>query len=53
MLATCPPSIARVHRSLASALVNIMAYINQLEGISNLKEMQDQYCRQANIAKYY
>ena len=39
MLTTCPPLIARVHLSLVSALVDIMAYINQLEGISNFKEM--------------
>ena len=29
MSATCPPFIARVQRSLASVLLNIMAYINQ------------------------
>ena len=40
MSATCPSSIARVHRSLESVLINKLAYINQLEGISNLKEMQ-------------
>ena len=34
MSATCFPFIVRVHQRL----VNIMAYINQLEGISNLKE---------------
>ena len=40
MSATCPPLIVRVHRSMDSTLVYIVAYINQLEGISNLEEMQ-------------
>ena len=48
MSATCPPSIARVHRSLASTLVDIMCYINQLEGISTLSDNtvgKAKYCR--------
>ena len=47
MSATCPPFIVRVHRSLDNAMVYIMAYINQLDCISNLKEMQGQYCRKS------
>ena len=43
MQPTCPPLIARVHRLLAGALTDTMAYISQLEGISNFKEMQAEY----------
>ena len=47
MSAACPPFIARVQRSLVNALVNIIAYINQLESISNFKEMQRQYIKKS------
>ena len=43
MQPTCPPPIVRVHQLLVGALTDTMAYISQLEGISNFKEMQAQY----------
>ena len=38
---------------IGQRLVDIMAYINQLEGIPNLKEMQRQYCRKTKYVEYF
>ena len=38
---------------IGQRLIYIMAYINQLEGISNFNEMQGQYIGKGNIVEYY